>query len=398
MGPPRDADRGASRRSEHTWLDARKPVTTVIMGLEMIRMPGWRLVMCGVVLQAAALAVVATEPTAPARGQALDGRHDFDFSVGVWHTHVRHILDPLSGSSDSEELDGTVTTRRIWGGRAFLEEIEADSPQRHWEALSLFLYNPGSRQWSQSFINSRLGTLGPPLIGSFKNGRGELFTEDTFHDRSILVRGVWSNITPASHTYEESISNDGGKTWAPSFIANKTREQKESTSDIAAGSKPMSAAPEEHEFDFDFGTWKTRSSRLLQPLTGSKDWVDFDGYTTVRKVWNGRAGLAEYKVAGRSGVVELLSLRWFNPSTHEWNIDFAASTHGTLETPGVGGFKNGRADFYDYEPVNGRSVLRRFSIWGITPETVQSEEAFSDDGGQTWEVDWINHYARVKSK
>ena len=60
---------------------------------------------------------------------------------------------------------------------------------------------------------------------SFKDGRGELFAQDTFHDRSILVRGVWSEITPDSHHFEESYSDDGGKTWAPAFIASLTREK-----------------------------------------------------------------------------------------------------------------------------------------------------------------------------
>jgi len=363
----------------------------------MPKLTAWCALILGIMLQMTSLAAVATEAAGAARGEARDGSRDFDFSVGVWRNHVRHVLDPLSGSADSEELNGTVTMRKIWGGRALLEEIEADSPKRHWEALSLFLYNPEAHQWSQSFINSRMASLGSPLIGSFKDGRGELFAQDTFHDKSILVRGVWSHITPDSHTYEESYSSDGGRTWVAAFVASKTRERKETTSDIATGSEPMSSDPEAHAFDFDLGTWKTHSSRLLHPLTGSKDWVELDGYTTVRKVWNGRAHLAEYKADGPTGTIELLSLRWFNPTTHEWNIDFATPKVGTLGIPGVGTFKNGRAEFYDYEPINGRSVLVRFSIWGITADTAQSEQAFSDDGGKTWEVNWINRYARVKS-
>ncbi|MGI8772056.1 MAG: hypothetical protein ACR2JE_11535, partial [Acidobacteriaceae bacterium] len=92
--------------------------------------------------------------------------------------------------------------RKIWGGRAQLEEIEADGPNGHWEGLTLFLYNPQSHQWSQSFIDSKAGVLSAPLVGSFKDGRGELFCQDTFNGRSILVRGVWSDITPDSHRYE----------------------------------------------------------------------------------------------------------------------------------------------------------------------------------------------------
>lgn len=78
-------------------------------------------------------------------------------------------------------------------------------------------------------------------------------------------------------------------------------------------------------------------------------------------------------------------------------MDFATPAVGTLGVPGVGEFKNGRGDFYDQETINGRAVLVRFSIWGITADTAQSEQAFSDDGGKTWEVNWINKFTRIKS-
>ena len=329
-------------------------------------------------------------------GAMRDGQHDFDFNIGVWHTHIRRVLDPFSGSGDSVELNGTVTVRKVWGGRAQWEEIEADGPNGHWEGMTMFLYNPVSHQWSQSFIDSKAATLEAPLIGSFKDGRGELFAQDTFHDKFILVRGVWSNIAPDSHRFEEDYSNDGGKTWAPAFIAELTRvKQGAGNSAAAAETKADDDVGGQHDFDFDFGTWKTHSSRLVHPLTGSKTWAEMDGVSVVKKVWGGRANLAEYKADGPAGHVELMALRWFNPGTHEWNIDFATPNVGTLGVPGVGGFKSGRGDFYDYELIDGRSVLVRFSIWRITADTAQSEQAFSEDGGRTWEVNWINRYTRV---
>jgi hypothetical protein len=164
--------------------------------------------------------------SAPAPAAApRDGQHDFDFNIGVWRTHIKRILDPLSGSSHSIELNGTVTVRKVWDGKAQLEEIEAEGPNGHWEGLTLFLYNPASHQWSQTFVDSKAGVLTGSSIGEFKNGRGELFSQDTFDGRSILVRGVWSDIKPDSHRFEESYSDDGGKTWAPAFIANLTREK-----------------------------------------------------------------------------------------------------------------------------------------------------------------------------
>jgi hypothetical protein len=163
---------------------------------------------------AAAMRAAAAEPR--------DGQHDFDFNEGVWKNHVTRILDPLSGSTQIVELNGTVTVRKVWGGRAWLEEIEADGPNGHWEGLTLFLYNSGAHQWSQNYANSK-GELSPPLVGSFQDGRGELFSQDTFNGRAILVRAVWSAIKPDSHHFEESYSDDGGKTWKAAFIADLTR-------------------------------------------------------------------------------------------------------------------------------------------------------------------------------
>ncbi|WP_353064770.1 hypothetical protein RBB77_03285 [Tunturibacter psychrotolerans] len=326
-----------------------------------------------------------------------DGKNDFDFNLGVWHTHIRRVLDPFSGSDKSMELDGTVTVRKVWDGRGQLEEIEADGPKGHWEGMTMFLYNPQAHQWTQSFIDSQAGVLTTPLVGSFKNGRGELFSQETFRDRSVLIRGTWSDIKQDSHHFEEDFSNDGGKTWVPAFIGELTREKQ--SGEAGATLAPVSlervdASSGQRDFDFDLGTWKTHSTRLMHPLTGSTTWVDMDGATVVKKVWGGKANLAEYKADGPAGHVELLSLRWFNPTTHEWNLDFATPNVGTLGVPGVGGFKDGRGDFYDYEEINGRSVLVRFSIWKTSQDTAQSEQAFSEDGGKTWEVNWINKYTR----
>src|ERR1700733_2724949 len=167
----------------------------------------------------------AQQPAASAR----DGEHDFDFNIGVWHTHIRRIPDPFSAPDNSTELNGTVTVRKVWDGHAQLEEIEADGPNGHWEGLTVFLYNPPSHQSSQSFIDSKMAALNSPEIGVFHDGRGELFSQDTFKGKSILVRAVWSNIAPDSHRFEEFYSNDGGKTWAAAFIAELTREKQAAT-------------------------------------------------------------------------------------------------------------------------------------------------------------------------
>src|SRR5690348_5989549 len=81
--------------------------------------------------------------TAAAQAAAeRDGQHDFDFNIGVWHTHINRVRDPFVSASDSVVLNGTVTVRKVWDGKAELEEIEADGPNGHWEGMTLFLYQP----------------------------------------------------------------------------------------------------------------------------------------------------------------------------------------------------------------------------------------------------------------
>lgn len=335
--------------------------------------------------------VHSTRADVPVTPVERDGSHDFDFSAGAWKTHLKRRLHPLSGSREFVELHGTVNTRALWDGRAHLEQIEADGPNGHWQGLSLFLYNPNAHQWSQTFVNSKSGTVDAGLTGSFKNGRGELFESDTLEGRPILVRGEWSDITPTSHRYEESYSADGGKTWEVELTADKTKAD-------PAEVPLVENNDGSHEFDFGFGTWRTHTSRMLRPLSGSQDWIDIDGLTVITPIWGGRANIAEHTASGPDGTIRSLALFTFNPKTHEWNANFATSNSGKLgSTPGVGRFNNGRVDFYDQEQINGKQVLVRFSMWGITPDTAQSEQAFSTDGGKTWETNWVNKYTRAKS-
>jgi len=166
--------------------------------------------------------VVAGQPVPPAPPER-DGQHDFDFELGAWKTHLSRRLHPLTGSTTWVDYEGTSVVRKVWNGRANLLELEVDGPAGHIEGLSLRLYNPQSRQWSLNFSNSKGGSLSPPTIGEFKNGRGEFFAQETLDGRAIYVRFVISDITPKSCRFEQAFSDDGGKTWEVNWIATDTR-------------------------------------------------------------------------------------------------------------------------------------------------------------------------------
>jgi hypothetical protein len=154
----------------------------------------------------------------------------------------------------------------------------------------------------------------------------------------------------------------------------------------------------QHDFDFEIGTWKTHLSRRLRPLTGSTDWVEYNGKTIVRKVWNGRANLVELDVTGPAGQIEGLSLRLYNPESHQWSLNFSNSAGGTLSPPVFGDFKDGRGEFFGQDSLNGRAILVRFVISDITADSCHFEQAFSDDGGKTWESNWVAIDTRVKDE
>jgi hypothetical protein len=154
----------------------------------------------------------------------------------------------------------------------------------------------------------------------------------------------------------------------------------------------------QQDFDFEIGTWKTHLRRLLHPLTGSTTWVEYDGQTVVRKVWNGRANLVELVADGVAGHFEGLNLRLYNPESRQWSLSFANSNSGTLSQPTIGEFNHGRGEFFDQETLNGRAIQVRFVISDITPNSCRFEQAFSDDGGKTWEVNWIATDTRVKEE
>jgi hypothetical protein len=152
-----------------------------------------------------------------------DGQHDFDPLIGLWKYHLKRRLHPLTGSTTWVELDGTGVCYKIWDGRADLDTIEVDGPTGHIEGLTLRTYNPQTHQWSLYWANSKDGKVVAPQIGEFKNGRGEFYAQDDLNGKIIFVRFAWTNLDTDTPHFEQSFSNDGGKTWEVNWITDQTR-------------------------------------------------------------------------------------------------------------------------------------------------------------------------------
>jgi len=155
----------------------------------------------------------------------------------------------------------------------------------------------------------------------------------------------------------------------------------------------------QHDFDFLVGTWKTHHRRLRNPLTGSKTWVEFDGTVVGRMLWDGRVSEDEGVIHDPAGSFDGMTIRFYNPKTHLWSLYWSSTTSGNLTLPAtVGKFdkKNGRGEFYDHEAIKDKMVLVRYVWRDITPSSCHWEQAFSEDGGKTWETNWTMDHERIK--
>ena len=120
-------------------------------------------------------------------------------------------------------MTGTAVCRPIWGGKGNVEEDDIDAPSGRFNAFTVRLYSPTTKQWSLNWVSSKKGFFEPVVVGDFKNGRGEFYDQELYEGRSIFVRGVWSGITPKAAHFEQSFSTDAGKTWEVNWIADLTR-------------------------------------------------------------------------------------------------------------------------------------------------------------------------------
>ncbi len=155
----------------------------------------------------------------------------------------------------------------------------------------------------------------------------------------------------------------------------------------------------QHDFDFEIGTWRIHLSRRVKRLEGSNEWVEFDGTSVTKPLWDGKGNIEQFETDSPNLHIEGLTLRVYNPQTHQWSIYWASAKDpelGTPMVPMIGQFNSeGVGEFYDQETWNGRSVYVRFLWSKITPNSAHFEQAFSADGGKTWEVNWITDQTRV---
>jgi len=150
------------------------------------------------------------------------------------------------------------------------------------------------------------------------------------------------------------------------------------------------ASTGQRDFDWESGAWRTSVRVLADPLSDTPDqWLQFTGTSVVRPLSDGRANVVELAVSGASGRIDGLNLRLYEPQAQRWSLTFVSFRDGLLTPAVFGGFHDGVGEFYGDDQFGGRPIKVRFLIHRQGPDTARFEQAFSADGGTTWETNWI---------
>lgn len=146
---------------------------------------------------------------------------DFDFFTGSWHVVNRRLTTLFAGRDDWETFPGRTTCRPIFGGGGNTEEIVF--PTLGSRGFTLRLFDVERQEWSIYWASSRTGLLTPPVVGTFTDGRGDFYGDDTHDGEPVKVHFTWSDITSTSARWAQEFSADGGRTWEPNWTMEFTR-------------------------------------------------------------------------------------------------------------------------------------------------------------------------------
>ncbi len=149
------------------------------------------------------------------------------------------------------------------------------------------------------------------------------------------------------------------------------------------------------DFGFQVGDWRVRHRKLKGRLVGSTQWVEFNGTCSGSAVLAGDGSVEDQFLDDPSGAYRAAAFRRRNPANGEWSIWWFDSRSQALDPPVVGRFDNGIGAFYADDVLEGRPIRVRFLWLDITANSARWEQAFSADGGHSWETNWIMRFERI---
>lgn len=347
------------------------------------------------------LAGGATAFGAPAWSQRLapDGsdahRRDWQWLVGNWDVWHRRLKERLAGSDDWAEFGGKSACWLTLDGLGTIDDNILDLPGGEYRGFGIRAFDPATQLWSIWWVDGRNPTtIDPPVVGHFDGDAGVFTGKDIFKGRDVAVRFRWHDVLGARPNWDQGLSTDGGATWEINWRNYFTRTAAVPTPlPLLHDGAPM---PNSRDFDFLAGAWKVRHRRLKKRLAGSGDWIDFDGTLINWPVLGGRGNAGDNVMNFPGAPFRGVGIRTLDPATGEWLSWWLDGRNpATIAPPVRGGFANGIGTFIGDDSFEGRPIRTRVLWSRITKTSARWEQAFSADGGQSWETNWISDFERT---
>jgi hypothetical protein len=334
--------------------------------------------------------------------EVRDGSHDFDFLYRPYLVHNRVLKRPVLQSHDWAKFDSIDEAWPLPGGLGDDDVFRSDYPQKDFVRMTIRLYDRATGLWriyGVDNLNSH-GDPGAPNVGRWQGNVGIFDEHLIFHGTPAIDRYTWTKFGAHSKVkarFEESISVDGGATWKPVYVADVIPSAALTVSASGAGDKNLQPAAANvrdgsHDFDFEYGKWRMPNHRLVKRLAGSHEWADF---VSCDEGWPLPGGIGDMDVYRTSYWPNFVGMtfRTYDPQTGLWRLYWFDNrfAHGAMEPPVVGKFAGNVGVFDGKDTFNGKPITTRF-VWTLNPKgskvTAKWRQAFSTDGGKTWEVNW----------
>jgi hypothetical protein len=155
-----------------------------------------------------------------------------------------------------------------------------------------------------------------------------------------------------------------------------------------------------HAFDLRAGCWIFHNHVLKERLANNHDWFDYDGVQHLWITMGGYGNMDDNELRRPDGTYYGLTVRTYDPKTGTWSIWWydGRDPAATLDPPVKGRFKDGVGTFYSGDTLRGKPIKVRFTWSSITATAAHWEQAFSGDGGKSWETNWTADFSKIDCK
>lgn len=322
---------------------------------------------------------------------ATDRRRDWAWLEGNWKVYHRRLRRRLVRDSHWDRFTGDSAVWMTLGGLGTIDDNLLRLPGGDYRAMGIRAYDPATGRWSIWWLDGRNPVrIDPPVTGRFEGDTGLFSGTDTFDGRPIDVRFHWRGIHGPRPHWQQSFSADGGATWEMNWENFFTRTAATPTS-LPTRSD---AAPD--DWAFLAGSWTVRHRKLRRRLAGSQDWDLFGGTFVNRPTLGGNGNAGDNLMEAPGGTFRGVGFRAWDPATREWlSWWLDGRDPSRIGAPLRGRFTDGIGTYLSDDEHEGRPVKARVTWSRITGKTARWEQAFSADGGRTWEVNWTSDFTRV---